>query len=197
MNKSKYFEKEISLIEDKSLQDFTVFYLDNFVPNYFWKIGASSSGRFHPQFAQGDGGLVRHTKAVVLFAQELLHNSYSYLEQVYKDYVILACIVHDTIKYGFKEFDKTAYSEHAENASERVSKAWEEYFQEYAPQFLLNAISAHMGKWGNTKQMTNIDRCVHTADYVASRNFIDIPQVMTEWKEIFEMEEQENETNHN
>ena len=80
MNKSKFFEREIALIQNEDYRNFIKDYLDNYVPDYFWEIGASSSGKYHPQFSQGKGGLVRHTKAVVLFAEELLRmSSYMYL----------------------------------------------------------------------------------------------------------------------
>ena len=184
MNKSKYFENEIELIQSEDYRMFIRDYLDNYVPNYFWEIGASSSGKFHPQFSQGEGGLVRHTKAVVLFAQELLRmSSYMYMSEEHKDYVIMACIVHDTCKYGCEEFDKEQYKDHAVNASVLVNEAWFNYFGENASEFFLNAIKTHMGQWSEreNRPFTNIDRCVHMADYMASRSFIDIPMVSDEW----------------
>lgn len=187
MNKSKYFENEIELIQSEDYRMFIKYYLDNYVPKYFWEIGASSSGKFHPQFAQGEGGLVRHTKAVVLFAQELLKmSSYAYMSEEYKDYVIMACIVHDTCKYGIEEFDKDFYKDHAVNASVNVNGAWFDYFGENASEFFLSAIKCHMGQWGekDDRPFTNIDRCVHMADYMASRNFIDIPQVVEEYEAV-------------
>ena len=40
-----------------------------------------------------------------------------------------------------------------------------------------------MGQWSEreNRPFTNIDRCVHMADYMASRSFIDIPMVSDEW----------------
>lgn len=46
----EYFSKEIDQIESEDLRMFVKFYLDEKVPSYFWKIGASSSGKFHPVF---------------------------------------------------------------------------------------------------------------------------------------------------
>ena len=107
MEKAKYFEREINLIQNEDYRMFVAYYLKHYCPEYFWEIGASSSGKYHPQFSQGKGGLVRHTKAVVMFAEELLRmSSYMYMSEEYKDYVIMACIVHDTCKYGMSEFDK-------------------------------------------------------------------------------------------
>ena len=184
MEKSKYFEREIELIQSEDLRMLTKAYFEEYVPDYFWEIGASSSGKYHPVFSQGVGGLVRHTKAVVMFAEELLRmSSYMYMSEEYKDYVIMACIVHDTCKYGMCEFDKAQYKDHSKLASENVANCWKEYFEEQAPVFFTNAIKTHMGQWSEKEDrpFTNIDRCVHMADYMASRNFIDIPQITEEY----------------
>lgn len=181
MFKSENFKRELELIMDEDLRMATKSYLDIRVPNHFWHDGASASGKFHPQFAQGDGGLVRHTKAVVMFAEELLRmSSYSYMRDEYKDYVIVACIIHDTMKYGLGEFDKSEYKNHAKNASIAFGEWCEKECGFVVSEFLLNAVASHMGQWSIDKEdrpFTSIDRCVHMADYMASRNFIDIPSL--------------------
>mgnify|MGYP007130619309 CR=1 FL=1 len=99
MKDIKLFERELDLIVNEDLRMLTKAYLEERVADYFWEIGASSSGKYHPSFSQNVGGLVRHTKAVVMFAEELLRmNTYAYLNEEYKDYIIVACLVHDTCK---------------------------------------------------------------------------------------------------
>ena len=194
MEKSKYFEREIDLIQNEDYRMFIKTYLNEYVPDYFWEIGASSSGKYHPQFSQGKGGLVRHTKAVVMFAEELLRmSSYMYMSDEHKDYVIMACIVHDTCKYGMREYDKEQYKNHSRNACVLVDSAWADYFNSQCSEFFLSAIRCHMGQWSEREDrpFTNIDRCVHMADYMASRNFIDIPQIVEEY-EVVQFEETES-----
>ena len=192
MMKTEFFARELGLIQSENLKRFCEDYLENYTPDYFWEIGASSSGKFHPAFSQGIGGLVRHTKAVVMFAEELLRmSSYAYMKDEYKDYVIVACILHDTIKYGGGEFDKTAYKNHAQNAADCVAFAWDEHFEMIGKpsEYLLGAISSHMGQWSTEKEdrpFTDIDRCVHMADYMASRSFLDIPCIVDEYNAIAE-----------
>lgn len=184
MFKSKYFEREIELIQNEDYKVFVKVYLDNYCPSYFWEIGASSSGRYHPKFSQGEGGLVRHTKAVVMFAEELLRmSSYMYMSEEHKDFVIMACILHDTCKYGTRDYNKEYYKDHARNAVSLVNEAWYNYFGVNASEFFLSAIRCHMGQWSEREDrpFTNIDRCVHMADYMASRNFIDIPRINEEY----------------
>lgn len=187
MKNIKFFEREIELIQSEDLRMLVKGYLEDYVPDYFWEIGASSSGKYHPAFSQGVGGLVRHTKAVVMFAEELLRmSSYAYMKDEYKDYVIVACIIHDTCKYGKTEYNKDEYSNHAKNASSLFQEYCIEH--DYFPsEFLLNAVVAHMGQWTEDKEdrpFTSVDRCVHLADYMASRNFIDIPSLVAEYNEV-------------
>ena len=188
MKTIEHFERELSLIKDEELREVVSGYIeDGGIPSYFYEIGASSSGKHHPKFSQGVGGLVRHTKAVVMFAEELLRmSSYAYMKEEYKDYVIAACILHDTCKYGmYDEIDTDEYKNHAENAvTNFLCYCGDDY---YPSELLLNAIKSHMGQWSTNKEdrpFTNIDRCVHMADYMASRKFIDIPGLVEEWERI-------------
>lgn len=187
MKKSEHFTRELNLIVDEELRMVTKAYLDECVPTYFWEDGASSSGKYHPQFSQGQGGLVRHTKAVVMFAEELLKMStYAYMKEAYKDYAIAACIVHDTAKYGMTEFSKAEYKNHARNAAIAFNNFAKECDYNVS-EILLNAIVAHMGQWSTEKEdrpFTNVDRLVHMADYIASRSFIDIPGIVDEWNNV-------------
>ena len=189
INKSDFFKRELDLIVNEDLRMAVKSYLEESVPEYFWEIGASSSGKFHPAFSQGKGGLVRHTKAVVMFAEELLRMStYAFMRDEYKDYVIAACIVHDTAKYGAKEYDKAEYKNHAPAAAVAFD-TWCISLDYNCSEFLLNAIASHMGQWSTDRDdrpFTNIDRCVHMADYMASRPFIDIPQIVEEYNAVID-----------
>lgn len=189
MREIKLFEREINLIKDTELRELVREYMEYHTPDYFWSDGASSSGKYHPKFSQGMGGLVRHTKAVVMFAEELLRmSSYAYMKDVYKDYVIAACILHDTAKYGVDEYDKADYKYHAVNAAEAFSDFCINN-DCIVSEFLINAIAAHMGQWSTDREdrpFTSIDRCVHMADYMASRSFIDIPSITEEYYSIIE-----------
>ena len=189
MRTIKLFERELSLIKDDDLRLAVEGYLEDSTPDYFWIDGASASGKFHPKFSHGVGGLVRHTKAVVMFAEELLRmSSYAYMKEDYKDYVIAACIVHDTRKYGLgADIDKSAYADHARNAAIAFENYAIHNCHYHPSEFLLNAIASHMGQWSTDREdrpFTSVDRCVHLADYMASRSFIDIPAITDEWNEV-------------
>jgi uncharacterized protein (DUF3820 family) len=103
------------------------------------------------------------------------------MKDEYKDYVIAACLLHDTKKYGFtNEIDKSEYKNHAQNASYAFLRFCVERFEDfnYNPsEFLLNAISSHMGQWSTDKKSSVVlpkpedvyQHFVHLADYLASR----------------------------
>jgi HD superfamily phosphohydrolase YqeK len=193
MNKSEFFEREILLIESEDLRDFVRFFFNERVGAWFWESGASASGKYHPKFAQGEGGLVRHTRAVAMVCEELLRMStYAYMKSEYKDYARVACLLHDTRKYGRgDEEDKDCYKEHGAIAADDVYRAWHDFFTggDRCPEFLTLAIKSHMGQWTENREdrpFTNIDRVVHLADYMASRSFFDIPQIVEEYNEDME-----------
>lgn len=186
MNKSKFFEREINLIESEDFRDFVRFFFDEKVGNWFWESGASSSGKYHPPFTKGQGGLVRHTRAVAMVCEELLRlNTYAYMKDEFKDYARIACLLHDTCKYGTGfDVDKSCYRQHGALAAQKVAEAWWEYFSAPAPELLCMAIRSHMGQWVEDKKdrpFTTLDRLVHLSDYIASRSFWDIPSLTNEY----------------
>lgn len=188
MDKHEYFEREILNIESIDLQDFVRYFFDNHVGAWFFKSGASSSGKYHPEFAKGEGGLVRHTRAVEWVCEELLRmSSYAYMKTEYKDYARVACLLHDTCKYGGLEEDHDCYKIHGELAADKVAFAWYEFFNGAScPELLMMAIRSHMGQWTENKDdrpFTNIDRLVHLSDYIASRPFWDIPELSAQYAE--------------
>lgn len=189
MENSNLFKREIDFIESEDLRDFVRYFFDTHVGKWFWSSGASASGKYHPKFSQGEGGLVRHTRAVAMMCEELLRmSSYAYMCEEYKDYARVACLLHDTCKYGEEdEVNKDCFKEHGYLASLKVAQAWFEFFgTDNAPQFLLMAIRSHMGQWTENREhrpFTQIDRLVHLADYIVSRSFWDIPTLTEEYNE--------------
>ena len=63
----KLFSNELNEISDEKLRNFAEDLIIN-ADDYFFTIAASTTGKYHPQFDLGVGGLVRHTRCVVFFA---------------------------------------------------------------------------------------------------------------------------------
>lgn len=171
-----YFDK----IEDKHVKEIVNECLDN-APDYFWDMPASTTGKYHPEYALGEGGLVRHTLSVCYYADSLLSLEMFKSLQESKDYILAACILHDVMKKGKNAKKFTAF-EHPEDAAEFVENVGNELKScdiAYGPKskVIASLIRTHMGQWNTAKYSsvtlqkpsTNEQKFVHLCDYIASR----------------------------
>ena len=90
------FSKELSYIKDEKIKNSLILILKE-LPEYWFTVPASSTGKYHPKYALGEGGLLRHSKAAMRIGYELLENptigdKYTRHE---KDLMLLALLVHD------------------------------------------------------------------------------------------------------
>ena len=69
-NKSSIFNPILDTIVSEDIRKFAERCIET-IPNYFWDVGASSTGKYHPQYALGDLGLARHTCALVRFMNHI------------------------------------------------------------------------------------------------------------------------------
>ncbi len=157
----------IRLIENEIIRNFVVKCLGG-APKYFWRIPASSSGKYHPLLSLGNGGLVRHTiKAVEYGAQLCKKNS---INGQKRDMIIAALILHDTCKAGIEDTENHSYyQQHAYLPRKVYEKIAERYT---IPKTIFDLIDSHMGQWSedHTKiPRTKEQRIVHFADFLASR----------------------------
>jgi len=165
------FDEEIDYIEDRKLRKLAKRLVEG-MPSYFFDIPASSSGKYHPQYALGEGGLYRHTKAAVRIAISLLN-----LEQhagLPKDHIIIALIVHDAFKQGAERTDRTV-TEHPWLSSNYVRNF--DYKNKNDLSLIASLIESHMGQWTGDilpKPETDAQKFVHLCDYIASRKFIEV-----------------------
>ena len=98
------FNKEIKYIKNERVKNSLITMLDR-LPDYFYSVPASSTGKYHPSFSLGDGGLLRHTKAAVRIAIELFQDeSLNNFTDDEKDLLIMALTLHDGLKSGKTKF---------------------------------------------------------------------------------------------
>ena len=166
----------------------------NEIPEYFWKEAASSTGKHHPEYALGEGGLARHSLMVYRWLKMLLEAN----EQDMRDFVpgmVLACLFHDCCKRGMPDkvdLEHTKF-EHPLFAAkfildraEKFAKENQNFFEtsiEDEDAFKHNIAAAvsctatHMGRFNTSKHSevvlprpkTAIQYMVHLSDYIASR----------------------------
>ena len=179
MNKQEVFENEIVLIKNEDIRESLRVLVDK-IPDYFFTIPASSTGKYHPYYALGDGGLVRHTKVAVRMATELF-GIYKFPERT-KDLIILSLIMHDSVKKGEEESKYTLF-DHPILAGDLIKKYKDELkLTKDDIDFVCNAIASHMGRF-NTSEYSDVilslpktpeEKFVHMCDYLASRKSINI-----------------------
>ena len=145
------------------------------VPEYFYKIPASSTGKYHPAYATGEGGLLRHTIAAARIACDLVDLEMYGLTDDEKDYIICALLLHDTFKSGVTHSKYTLHN-HPMLAAQHVrANCSREFANNVCP-----LIESHMGQWNTSKwdktvlpkPETKLQQIVHLCDYLASRKYL-------------------------
>lgn len=184
MKANDYFKKELSYLKKEEIKEAAVYLIEK-LPSYFFEIPASSTGKYHPSYAVGEGGLLRHTKAAVRIAYELLNDpviqdKYTQEEQ---DIMLLALMIHDGLKSG-KEHSKYTKFDHPLLVVGLIEEEKEHLkLNESQIELLKKVIASHMGPWnkdfdGNEilpVPQTKYEKFVHMCDYLASRKCILIP----------------------
>lgn len=155
------------------------------LPDYFFEVPAASTGKYHPAYAAGEGGLLRHTKGAVRIAVEILSDpstgdKYTSDE---KDMMIMALILHDGLKSGMPKEKYTRFdhpilmADYIMDNEEVLGLEVEEI------EFICDAIKTHMGSWTTDyngvevleKPKTKYQNFVHLCDFLASRKCLLIP----------------------
>ena len=174
------FANELNDIQDYNLRQFAAQLLAN-APEYFFTIPASSSGKHHPYFAREIGGLVKHTRCVVFYA-ECNAESFNFDSHT-KDLAIIAALAHDIKKQGNNDAKNYTVWEHPELAYNFILEMQNTYPNLISVEdatIVANAILSHMGKWWHDEKFrkgkkqfplptTMLDYAIQSADYMASR----------------------------
>ncbi len=183
MNKVDYFKKEYNCIKNAEYRE-NLKKLVSMLPDYFFKVAASSTGKYHPEFTLGDAGLVRHSKAAFKIGYELLNNNTigNVFNESEKDLMLCALLVHDGLKHGVIESKYTVFDHPILMANFIRENKSEFTWNDKEIDFIASVIETHMGEWtldyqGNevlTKPSNKYQKFVHMCDFLASRKFLDI-----------------------
>ena len=179
------FEKEIDYME---IEDIKYFFKKaiTLIPDYFFEVPASSSGKFHSALECGFGGLVYHTRSVAKVANYLvnLQQYKNKLDEVERDCVICAALLHDCLKHDWE--NKTGFSvhQHPVLAAEfvKTDSRLDGIVSEEIRTIIGDAVASHSGEWTTSKRskvilpspQTLVQELVHLSDYIASRGDIHI-----------------------
>lgn len=184
MERLEVLKDEINYIKDDRVKE-SLIYMINKLPDYFFTVEAASTGKYHPSYAQGEGGLLRHSKAAMRIGYELLSNPAigDKYTDIQKDLMLMGLLLHDGLKLGFPQEKYTRFdhpilmANFIENESANLKISSDEV------KFVADVIKTHMGVWttdyrGNEvleKPKTKYQNFVHMCDYLASRKCILLP----------------------
>lgn len=177
-DKVSTFHKELGFIKNGEIRKMVANVLEN-VPDYFFTAPASSTGKYHPSFSLGEGGLVRHTKIAVQIAVDLFTISPFFTEDE-QDCIVGALILHDSCKSGKDNDGGYTKHEHPLLACDLIDEFVEE--DNMYKEMIKDCIARHMGIWNTNKYSdvildkprSRMERYVHMCDYLSSRKFFDM-----------------------
>lgn len=174
---------------------FTLFRNFN-IPNQFWSAPASMTGRYHPEIAQGEGGLVRHTLLTMSWVVRWGRFVNATEEEL--QCALMAAILHDTYKCGWSN-DWTrcgTVPEHPIIAAGQVYKLSLDVVDENTRskyELIRSAIKWHMGIWSPNPEildydsyfplelndMNKVTKMVALADYSSSQKIEEMYSILS------------------
>lgn len=176
-----HFRRELDLIKNPSMKQFTVEALKRAPYYFFTDCPASSSGKYHTPDENGPLGTILHSRRVANVSMEIAK---AMGIVTYTDEMVCAALLHDSFKYGENRGPHTVKN-HPEIAADMVvdfikGSAYNEVLTKEQKLVIWGCIMYHMGQWGQGKskkplgKFTDHEMCMHLADVVASRNNITI-----------------------
>lgn len=184
----KLFEKTLETFENDDIKAFAGICIAS-APEYWRHVPASSTGKYHPAYSLGEGGLVRHTIAVVrilnhMFNVESISSQFTSRE---RDLLRVSALVHDMQKSGSQdEYEKSKYTKFDHPLLiARVIRNFkgDTDLPDDEIELVAHCIESHMGAWNTDKRNPGIilpkptDKyqiALHLADYLASRKDIEL-----------------------
>ncbi len=180
-NRQELFQEELSLLNGKYLE-FSKYFLDK-LPEYFFTMPASTTGKYHPKYGLGEAGLLRHVKATIKIADSLFRMKEFDFSLRKRNLILTALLFHDGFKQRLEE------SGHTEDAHPViVSKQILKDNESFKILGILDALTlafliwTHMGRWNKNHDnkvimpipFTKMQKFVHLCDYLASRKFLEV-----------------------
>lgn len=179
--KSNMVEPVLATIVNEDIRAFATVLVEG-LPDYIWHVGASSTGKYHPAYSLGEGGLMRHQIAVVRFLNyffelEQYNTKFTSREM---DLMRVAGLVHDGRKSGEQmDYERSKFTkfDHPIQMANVIRSFDGKYLNHDEIEFIAHCIESHMGQWNTdrksgevlAKPTSDYQHFVHLADYLASR----------------------------
>ena len=141
----------LTTIVNEDIRKFAEVLVDG-LPQYIWEVGASSTGKYHPAYSLGVGGLMRHQIAVVRFLNyffelEQYNTNFTSREM---DLMRVAGLVHDGRKSGEQtDYNRSKFTkfDHPIQMANVIRSYNGKYLNPDEIEFIASTIESHMGQW--------------------------------------------------
>lgn len=151
------------------------------IPEYFWHVPASSTGKYHPSYSLGEGGLMRHTIGLCRIMNHLF--TIEDFDSRQRDLLRIAGMMHDTRKSGSQsDYEKNKYTkfEHPLLAGDVIRDYIGTGYNDNEIDYIARCVESHMGQFNKDKHSSYAlplpeskgQKFVHMCDYLASRKDI-------------------------
>jgi HD domain len=165
------------------------------IPEQFWTASASTTGKYHPSFSVGEGGLVRHTLVNMYWVRRWAN--FTGAKDADVSVALAAAALHDSYKGGYSAEWTTTVPDHpfiaaseirkfaqANAANDGIRAKWFE---------VATAVWTHMGRFTanpadpknkefnpwTLDQMTEAGKLLALADYAAAQKVYDeLPSIL-------------------
>ena len=177
-DKAAVFSKELELIFDERIREFTRICIVSAPDYFFLDCPASSTGKYHPLSELGPDGTMIHTKKVFTLAYELCRGLDC---EGNRDEILSACIIHDLVKQGWKRSGHTIKT-HPKLGADLVEKVQTDtqILEEGSFEIIKNSVGFHYGPWSvnpwkkTLKEYTPEELCVYLSDYIGSKRCVEV-----------------------
>ena len=180
--KTDAFKKEIGWIKNPEIKKYALIMVES-LPDYFFTIPASSTGKYHPTYSLGEGGLMRHCKGIVRIAIEMSRVEMFNISSDELDWCIVGAICHDGWKSGLAQ-TKFTVTEHPLIAVEQLKQNADlQNLKTAGEDVFFGLVASHMGQWNEDysshrqilpKPKTKLEKFFHMCDYIASRKCLEM-----------------------
>ncbi|SHK38477.1 HepA-related protein (HARP) [Clostridium cavendishii DSM 21758] len=188
------FKAELDNIKYEPLKKFAKWGLEQ-LPEYFYEVAASSTGKYHPAYALGEGGLIRHTQAALRIANELFKcETIQHFDDTEKDIIRVSLLLHDGVKHGLDGSSHTVDTHPLVVVDYLVDRYYDvdedelpveviEIMESDLWDNIESCIKSHMGQWNTDyksgeeilpKPETEMEKFTHLCDYLASRKMLEV-----------------------
>lgn len=179
----KMIDDLFSKFENDCFKDFGYKLVEN-LPDYWFEVPASSSGKFHPLFVCGSGGLFLHSYAVATFAcfAMELEQYQNKFDSLHRDAIRLGAFIHDGEKHGKEDKGHTIWEHPIVMADTIRSYKGQVDIDDDIIEFMAHIVASHMGQWNENKRNKIVldkpdceaGELLHLFDYYASRKIIEV-----------------------